>query len=36
MHNFNDSAEALPQETEITSYLVGGIDMSVKENDSTL
>jgi len=36
MHNFNDSVDVLPQETEITSYLVGGIDMSVKENDSTL
>ena len=36
MRNFNDSAEALPQETEITSYLVGDIDMSIKDNDSTL
>ncbi len=36
MHNFNDSVEALPQETEITSYLVGGTDRSVKENDFTL
>ncbi len=32
----NDSVEVLPQETEITSYLVGGIDMSVKDNDFTL
>lgn len=27
----NDNVEVLPQETEITSYLVGGIDMSVDD-----
>jgi hypothetical protein len=36
MHNFNNSVKALPQDTEITSYLVGGIDMSVKDNDFAL
>lgn len=36
MHKFNNSVEALPQETEITFYLVGGIDMSVKDNDFAL
>jgi len=29
----NDSVEVLPQETEITSYLVGGIDLTVDESD---
>jgi len=29
----NDSVEVLPQETEITSYLVGGIDMTVDDKD---
>jgi ribonucleoside-diphosphate reductase beta chain len=32
----NDSVDVLPQETEITSYLVGSIDRSVKDNDFTL
>nr|WP_321353874.1 class Ia ribonucleoside-diphosphate reductase subunit beta [uncultured Draconibacterium sp.] len=29
----NDSVEVLPQETEITSYVVGGIDMNAKDED---
>ena len=29
----NDAVEVLPQETEITSYVVGGIDMEVKDDD---
>jgi ribonucleoside-diphosphate reductase beta chain len=32
----NDSVEVLPQETEITSYLVGGIDMAIEDNDFAL
>lgn len=32
----NDLVEVLPQETEITSYLVGGIDMGVENEDFTL
>ncbi|MCK9159272.1 MAG: class Ia ribonucleoside-diphosphate reductase subunit beta [Bacteroidaceae bacterium] len=32
----NDSVEVLPQETEITSYLVGGIDMAVNDDDFKL
>jgi ribonucleoside-diphosphate reductase beta chain len=29
----NDEVEVLPQETEISSYVVGGIDMDVKDSD---
>ncbi len=29
----NDEVEVLPQETEISSYVVGGIDMSVNDDD---
>jgi len=29
----NDEVEVLPQETEISSYLVGGLDMDVAEED---
>ena len=29
----NDTVEVLPQETEITSYLVGGIDLTVEDKD---
>ncbi len=29
----NDTVEVLPQETEISSYVVGGIDMNVKDDD---
>ncbi len=29
----NDEVEVLPQETEISSYVVGGIDMDVEDND---
>ena len=29
----NDTVEVLPQETEISSYVVGGIDMNVKDED---
>jgi len=29
----NDEVEVLPQETEISSYVVGGIDMDVKDDD---
>lgn len=29
----NDSVEVLPQETEITSYVVGGINMDVEDED---
>ncbi len=29
----NDAVEVLPQETEITSYVVGGIDMEVEDED---
>jgi ribonucleoside-diphosphate reductase beta chain len=29
----NDAVEVLPQETEITSYVVGGIDMQVTDED---
>ncbi len=29
----NDAVEVLPQETEISSYVVGGIDMTVKDDD---
>jgi ribonucleoside-diphosphate reductase beta chain len=29
----NDAVEVLPQETEITSYVVGGIDMEVEDDD---
>lgn len=29
----NDSVEVLPQETEITSYLVGGMDLTVDDKD---
>jgi len=29
----NDAVEVLPQETEITSYVVGGIDMEVSDDD---
>jgi ribonucleoside-diphosphate reductase beta chain len=32
----NDAVEVLPQETEITSYVVGGIDMEVNDNDFIL
>ena len=33
----NDSVDVLPQETEITSYLVGdGIDMAIEDNDFAL
>ncbi len=29
----NDEVEVLPQETEISSYVVGGVDMDVKDDD---
>ena len=29
----NDEVEVLPQETEISSYVVGGIDMDIKDDD---
>ncbi|PIE87615.1 MAG: ribonucleotide-diphosphate reductase subunit beta, partial [Bacteroidetes bacterium] len=29
----NDEVEVLPQETEISSYVVGGIDMDVQDDD---
>ena len=29
----NDTVEVLPQETEITSYVVGGVDMEVDDDD---
>ncbi len=29
----NDKVEVLPQETEITSYVVGGLDMKVEDDD---
>lgn len=29
----NDSVEVLPQETEISSYVVGGLDMETSDND---
>ncbi len=32
----NDSVEVLPQETEITSYLVGGIDLTIEDKDFEL
>jgi len=33
MGQINDAVEVLPQETEITSYVVGGIDMEVDDSD---
>lgn len=32
----NDSVEVLPQETEITSYLVGGIDLTIDDKDFSI